>query len=322
MDYIHELPIDYPKISIITPSFNQGPYIEDTIELIVLQNYPNLEYMIFDGGSEDNSVEIIKKYEKWIDYWESTPDNGQAHAINKGFSKCTGDLIGWINSDDMLLPNSLEKLAKAYLENPEKILLGDVFHHYEVLNKTKLIYQKNVNFENVVLIPNSKAMWQQPGTFVPARLFQPNKVYLDESLRYVFDQDWMCKLLSNAGVFYLHDAISIFRVHSTSKTVSEKSNWLPELEIVRNRYWDQIPNINKKKIMANFEVIKASFSLGVKNWNHVIGRNKLIYAFVLYPKIAFSFKFIGYFLRSYLPFTLIKFLRSTLIKLRIFSPSD
>ena len=104
----------WPKISIVTPSYNQGQYLEETIRSVLLQGYPNLEYLIIDGGSTDNSVEIIHKYEPWLHYWISEPDNGQSEAINKGFSKATGDILNFINSDDFLHPRAFEVIAFAY----------------------------------------------------------------------------------------------------------------------------------------------------------------------------------------------------------------
>ena len=94
----------WPRISIVTPSFNQGQFIEETIRSILLQGYPNLEYIIIDGGSTDESVEIIKKYEPWLTYWVSEKDRGQAHAINKGLERCTGEILAYINSDDYYYP--------------------------------------------------------------------------------------------------------------------------------------------------------------------------------------------------------------------------
>ncbi|MCX6000591.1 MAG: glycosyltransferase family 2 protein [Chloroflexi bacterium] len=101
-------------ISIVTPSYNQGQFIEETIRSVLLQGYPNLEYIIMDGGSNDESVEIIRKYEPWLAYWVSQPDGGQADAINKGFAHTTGVILGWLNSDDLLCPRALYRIAYAF----------------------------------------------------------------------------------------------------------------------------------------------------------------------------------------------------------------
>ncbi len=106
---------EWPRISIITPSYNQGQFIEETIRSVLLQGYPNLEYIIIDGGSTDNSVEIIKKYEPYLAYWVSESDRGQSHALNKGFQKATGELIGWQNSDDYYQTKAFIYAAQSFL---------------------------------------------------------------------------------------------------------------------------------------------------------------------------------------------------------------
>src|SRR5471032_696184 len=106
----------FPSISIVTPSYNQGQYLDETIRSVLDQKYPNLQYIIIDGGSTDNSVEVIKKYEKHLSYWVSEKDKGQTDALNKGVAKCTGEIFGYINSDDLLLPKSLERVATTWNE--------------------------------------------------------------------------------------------------------------------------------------------------------------------------------------------------------------
>ena len=104
----------FDKISIVTPSYNQGRFLEQTILSVIGQQYPNLEYIVMDGGSTDNSVEIIKKYESQLTHWESEKDRGQAHALNKGFAMATGTIYGWINSDDFYLPGTLSFVAEQF----------------------------------------------------------------------------------------------------------------------------------------------------------------------------------------------------------------
>ena len=116
----------WPKVTIVTPSYNQGHSLEETVRSVLLQGYPNLEYIIIDGGSTDNSVEIIRKYQKWLAYWVSEKDRGQTHAINKGFARATGDICAYLNSDDVYLPDALLNVARLFEQHPEAALLyGD-----------------------------------------------------------------------------------------------------------------------------------------------------------------------------------------------------
>lgn len=130
--------IDYPKISIVTPVFNQVMYLEETILSILNQNYPNLEYIIIDGGSTDGTVDIIKKYEQRLAYWVSEPDRGMYDAIQKGFDKSTGEIMGWLNADDLLYPRSLFAVALTFLQHPEANWITS--HHTMIDEKGTVIY--------------------------------------------------------------------------------------------------------------------------------------------------------------------------------------
>jgi len=213
---------NYPKITIITPSYNQGDYIEQTILSIINQNYPNLEYVIIDGGSTDNTVNIIKKYEKYITYWISERDNGQSHAINKGFEKATGEIFNWLNSDDYLEKNALFDIAEKYLKNKfTDVICGYTHCFFHETGKTSHTYRMGVKKNTGQTITNVEM--NQPGTFY--NLQKIKKLGgVNESLNYIFDDELWFRFLSKYGQknIVLSDKIyAHFRLHETSKSVHD-----------------------------------------------------------------------------------------------------
>ena len=110
---------NWPAISVIVPSYNQGRFVRQTLDSILEQGYPNLELIVMDGGSDDETVDILEEYSPHLSHWVSEPDNGQSHAINKGFAVATGSLVGWLNSDDLYLPKSMFQTASYMLEHPD-----------------------------------------------------------------------------------------------------------------------------------------------------------------------------------------------------------
>jgi glycosyltransferase involved in cell wall biosynthesis len=205
---------EWPKISIVTPSFNQGQFLEEAIRSILLQNYPNLEYIIIDGGSSDESVGIIKKYEPWISYWVSEKDNGQAHAINKGLERCTGDIFNWINSDDYLTEGALKIIAEKISDFD--VLAGSVINFTDA-NKN-LVHSANLSVKKMMR-GDTSVIYQQPGTWLYLDKLR-HVGCLNESLHFCFDWLLVINYLNRfPNVKYTTEALANFRLHNQSKTI-------------------------------------------------------------------------------------------------------
>ncbi len=258
------------KISIITPSFNQGQYIEQTIDSVLSQNYPNLEYIIIDGGSTDNTVEIIKKYEKHLKYWVSEPDKGQSHAINKGLKYITGDIINWLNSDDYY-NNGVFKLLNELFSDPK---INVVCGRSRVFENNKTIKYSNGTdvYENNLAKTIGWARIDQPETFF-------RKSVLDEispintTLHYIMDRDMWIKYLLKYGlnnIIKTNETFVNFRYHANSKTISLNK----EFNIERNSYFNALSKeIGNNLISCK---LKQLYKINDINLNYLIKNNKIL----------------------------------------------
>jgi hypothetical protein len=265
----------WPRISIVTPSYNQGRLIEETIRSVLLQGYPDLEYIVVDGGSSDDSVDIIRRYAPWLANWVSEPDRGQAHAINKGLAKCTGDLLGWINSDDLLLCGAAKHLGAAFERFPRAILAGDVVDYHMNEGQRTLLRQRNITFDTLVEPWRHNMRWHQPGIFFPRSLYQQAGP-LDESLHYVFDRDWLCRAAQIAAVHYLHTPVAQFRLHPTSKTAQGGAlDWFAEESAVTERYWDQTTGFDPRLARAGLKLHQGAAHLRLGRWTRAAGLSHL-----------------------------------------------
>jgi glycosyltransferase involved in cell wall biosynthesis len=211
--------IKWPKISIVTPSFNQGKYIEETIRSVLLQNYPNLEYIIIDGGSTDETIEIIKKYEQWITYWVSEPDRGQSHAINKGLEKCTGHIFNWLNSDDYYYPDTFFNVATSFLNNPSTTVVSGKERHLQLDGSTTI--DDGTFITKSVLQTIEFVEMAQPSTFFLLDCFKKNGK-IAEDLHYIMDGEFWVRYLLRFGqdtFRKIENPLVNFRRHEDSKTV-------------------------------------------------------------------------------------------------------
>ncbi len=246
--------LELPRISIITPSYNQGNFIEETIQSVLSQNYPNLEYIIIDGGSTDNTVEIIKKYESKITYWVSERDLGQTHAINKGLARATGDIIAYLNSDDYYLPDTLFKVANYFRQHPETDLLhGRCRYVNEQNEKIGEQFGSITQFEEIV---DLWGVWWRKQQFVQPEVFWSRRISdrigaFNESLYYVMDYEYWCRILRAGGKVNSIDAeLTCFRFTSTQKSNHSEKVADELLSVVQPWLWNLSIPISWKKRLA------------------------------------------------------------------------
>ena len=226
--------VSFPKISIVTASYNQGHFIEESIQSVLNQNYPNLEYIVIDGGSTDNSVEVIQKYQQHFTYWVSEKDRGQANAINKGLQLCTGDIFNWLNSDDYMEPGALHKIAAAFADVQVQMVTGKV----RIFSTTEeeIIANQNLTAKGLICWEPG-VNFVQPGVWIRRELIAQCGG-IDEKFHYAFDWDLYIRYLySFPNVKELDDLLLHFRLHKNSKTQSLSERFsVEERKIIEKIY--------------------------------------------------------------------------------------
>jgi len=250
-----------PKISIVTPTFNQGRFIEQTIDSVLSQQYPHLEYIIIDGGSTDNTVEIIKRYEKHLTYWVTEPDKGQSDAINKGLKHCTGKVFNWLNSDDFLEKDTFNIVGNLFARDKTTLVTGTTRIFNEQDNSSEL-------FKSALCATLAKTIaspcFHQPSTFI---LTEYAKQFngVSHLLHYAMDTELYTKYLMELGmegVVIDDNVFANFRVHQDSKTGNYYNDFINEIASVfysvameNNLHSDaeKIALISNHNILSNYK---------------------------------------------------------------------
>lgn len=257
-----------PIISIVTPSFNQGQYLEETILSVLNQDYPALEFFIIDGGSTDGSVEIIKKYAHRLTYWESKPDRGQSHGINKGFRMASGEIVAWLNSDDLLAPGALKVVAQAWQKNPR---LGLISGQTEIIDQagkpTGNVFGSEPNVINSLL--SSENPVSQPSTFFSTSALK-EVGFLDETLHMSMDWDLWLRIGARFPMLFITKILSKSRTWEMTKTRTQLVRSGPEhIRIVKNFFKqnpDFLTSIQKRQALGSGYLRKGRLDYEAGKW--------------------------------------------------------
>ncbi len=252
----------WPRISIVTPSYNQGQFLEETLRSVLLQGYPNLEYAVFDGGSTDESVEILRKYAPWLSYWSSEKDAGQAHAINTGLARATGNIAAYLNSDDLYMPGALQHVAAVWHKPGFDVFVGKgqrigtipPLPSWFLLRRTWwLSLNQPFAFPFVVSrqwrygIPQESTFWNHD---------RYRTLRLDESFHFCLDAEWFIRLYSGSRIVHSTQKVGVFRFHPEGKTTRMREIFHHELARLFQMYgesMDRVPQHECETILREFD---------------------------------------------------------------------
>ncbi len=224
----------WPRVTIVTPSYNQAPFLEETIRSVLLQGYPDLEYIVMDGGSSDGSAAIIERYAPWLAHWVSQPDRGQSSAINLGFARATGGWLGWLNSDDCYAPGALRALVESAASTGATWASGAVIRFQDGARAAPVRLQPRIEAFSPEMLRRILA-FDQPGCLWTRDLWAAAGP-LDESLTYAFDWDFFIRLAPLARPAAIPATVACYRLHGAHKSGSGGGRRRQELTAIYERH--------------------------------------------------------------------------------------
>jgi Glycosyl transferase family 2 len=273
----------WTKITIVTPSYNQGEFLEETIRSVLLQNYPNLEYVVMDGGSTDDSRMILEKYNSWLSRWCSEKDRGQTHAINRGFQETSGVIRGYLNSDDLLLPNTLQQVAQLATPGEALLIVGNCVMggmSYQV-EETRIArsHPPQTLVEAIsrdgMLYPQPAVFWTEPDLKLPH--------HFNEQLEFCMDYNFWCQLIqSGYRTIHFNQSFAFYRSHPDAKGIKQTVvMWselagLPILQLTKMQSFEE----KLQLIAVSRRRLRHYLRLEISNIATQKGQRKAILAFL------------------------------------------
>ena len=298
----------WPRVRIVTPSYNQAQFIEETIRSVLLQGYPNLEYIIIDGGSTDGSVDIIRKYEKWLAYWVSEPDRGQADAINKGWRVAQGEIVGWLNSDDMYAPGAILTAVAFFQNNPD---VDMVFSDCYIMDSRSQIIDVMRAREFDLAKQLQTNLIPQPTVFFRRQILQTTGL-LDATLHYIMDYEFWIRVGRRHKIQRIPSVLARFRVHQGTKSSSQMDGFYAERVSTLDRaardeeLRKYLPNeATKRRGLAHFNVGIVCYGYG----EMAQARDHFLQAVKLYPELMVRPALLLFMVKSLLGARLMRLLR-------------
>ena len=291
----------WPQFSIVTPSFNQAAFLEETIRSVLLQGYPSLEYFIIDGASSDSSVELIKEYQRWLAGWVSEPDRGQSHAINKGFSRCTGDLVTFQNSDDFYLPGAFQDAGQRWAQEKGAGMVVGGFHYVDGFKMRQTAIPATLPHPGPIDLGVTLDPWRlhQVSVFYATHALDQVGRSVREDLHYNMDRELLYRVSRQYKTLLSPRAYGAFRWHADGKSISNMFKADMEYADLNLSYhYDDPASERLKRIVANRRRAKGYVRFARMNGAGLDSLRALVKALRYDPALLLRMSYYGNWLRG------------------------